>query len=97
MKAILITCNQAYYDDILSIMKNNAIRGYTFWKEVQGRGSNQGEPHYGSHAWPTTNSTFLVVTENEKAAPFMSQLQALDRKTERQGLRAFLWNVEQSI
>ncbi|MDR0537688.1 MAG: hypothetical protein LBH04_06570 [Tannerellaceae bacterium] len=97
MKAILITCNQAYYDAVLSIMKQNAIRGYTFWKEVEGRGSYQGEPHYGSHAWPTINSTFLVVTEDGKAAPFMKQLHALDMETEKQGLRAFMWNIEQSI
>jgi nitrogen regulatory protein PII len=78
-------------------MDRNVIRGYTFWEEVQGRGSKKGEAHYGTHAWPTVNSTFLVVTEDEKVATFMEQLHSLDMKTEEQGLRAFMWNIEQSI
>ena len=56
MKAIFISFNQAYYEAIVSIMDRNNIRGFTYWEEVQGRGSKNGEPHYGSHAWPTLNS-----------------------------------------
>ena len=97
MKAIIITCNQAYYDDVLLIMDRCAIRGFTFWDEVKGRGTKKGDPHYGTHAWPTTNSAFMVVTDNDKAANFMKQLHELDMKTEKQGLRAFMWNIEQTI
>ena len=50
MKAIFISFNQAYYEMILSIMDRSNIRGFTFWETVQGRGSQKGEPHYGSHA-----------------------------------------------
>ena len=44
MKAIFISFNQAYYEMILSIMDRNNIRGFTYWEEVQGRGSKNGEP-----------------------------------------------------
>ena len=47
MKAIFISFNQAYYEMILSVMDRNNIRGFTYWDEVQGRGSKNGEPHYG--------------------------------------------------
>ena len=40
MKAIFISFNQAYYEMILSIMDRNNIRGFTYWEEVQGRGSD---------------------------------------------------------
>lgn len=39
MKAIFISFNQAYYEMILSVMDRNNIRGFTYWDEVQGRGS----------------------------------------------------------
>ncbi|MDR1938567.1 MAG: hypothetical protein LBQ73_08750 [Tannerellaceae bacterium] len=97
MKAIFISFNQAYYDAILTIMDRNAIRGYTYWEEVQGRGSKTGEPHYGSHAWPTKNSAILAVVEEEKVAVFLDLLHKLDSQTEAQGLRAFVWNIEQLI
>ena len=39
MKAIFVSFNQAYYEMILNVMDRNNIRGFTYWNEVQGRGS----------------------------------------------------------
>ena len=97
MKAIFISFNQAYYEMILSIMDRNNIRGFTYWEEVQGRGSKNGESHYGSHAWPTLNSAILAMVPDEKVDPFLDLLHKMDLQTEAQGLRAFVWNIEKSI
>lgn len=97
MKAIFISFNQAYYEMILSIMDRNNIRGFTYWEEVQARGSKNGEPHYGSHAWPTLNSAILAMVPDEKVDPFLDLLHKMDLQTEAQGLRAFVWNIEKSI
>ena len=97
MKARFISFNQAYYEMILSIMDRNNIRGFTYWEEVQGRGSKNGEPHYGSHAWPTLNSAILAMVPDEKVDPFLDLLHKMDLQTEAQGLRAFVWNIEKSI
>ena len=97
MKAIFISFNQAYYEMILSIMDRSNIRGFTFWETVQGRGSQKGEPHYGSHAWPTLNSAILAMLDDEKVDPFLDLLHKMDMQTEAQGLRAFVWNIEKSI
>ena len=97
MKAIFISFNQAYYEAIVSIMDRNNIRGFTYWEEVQGRGSKNGEPHYGSHAWPTLNSAILAMVPDEKVDPFLDLLHKMDLQTEAQGLRAFVWNIEKSI
>lgn len=97
MKAVFISFNQAYYETILGIMDRNNIRGFTYWEVVQGRGSKSGEPHYGSHAWPTLNSSILTIIEDDKVERFLEILHKLDKQTEAQGLRAFVWNVEQTI
>ena len=97
MKAIFISFNQAYYEMILSIMDRNNIRGFTSWEEVQGRGSKNGEPHYGSHAWPNLNSAILAMVPDEKVDPFLDLLHKMDLQTEARGLRAFVWNIEKSI
>ena len=97
MKAIFISFNQAYYEMILSIMDRNNIRGFTYWEQVQGRGSKNGEPHYGSHACPTLNSSILAMVPDEKVDPFLDLLHKMDLQTEAQGLRAFVWNIEKSI
>ena len=97
MKALFISFNQAYYEMILSIMDRNNIRGFTYWEEVQGRGSKNGEPHYGSHAWPTLNSAILAMVPDEKLDPFLDLMNKMYFQTVAQGLRAFVWNIEKSI
>lgn len=97
MKAVFISFNQAYYEMIIAIMDRNNIRGFTYWDEVHGRGSKTGEPHYGSHAWPTLNSSILAIVEDRQVSNFLELLHKLDKQTEAQGLRAFVWDVEQTI
>lgn len=97
MKAVFISFNQSYYDQVVAILDRNHCRGFTSWEEVQGRGSADGEPHYGSHAWPTLNSAMLVMAEDDRVEKLLANLHALDMRTQAQGLRAFVWSVERSI
>ena len=97
MKAVFISFNQAYYEIILNIMDHNNIRGFTYWEDVQGRGSETGEPHYGSHAWPTSNSAIMAVMDEGKVDNFLDLLREADKQSEKLGLRAFVWNIEKAI
>jgi len=97
MKAIFISFNQAYYEMILALLDRHNMRGFTQWETVQGRGSKTGEPHYGSHAWPTLNSAIITIVKDEQVDNFLDVLQKLDKQTEALGLRAFVWNVEKTI
>ena len=85
MKAIFIAYNQAYGEEIVGLLEENGQRGFTQWLDIQGRGSQEGEPHYGDHAWPTQNYGLM---------------EALKRKDEEfpgLGLRAYQWSIEQSV
>ena len=59
MKAIFIAFNQAYNDEIVVLLEKHGQRGFTRWNDILGRGSVDGEPHYGSHAWPVQNMAIL--------------------------------------
>ena len=50
MKAVFIAFIQAHYEPVLRILDRFSLHAFTYWEEVQGRGSSTGEPHYGSHA-----------------------------------------------
>ena len=97
MKAIFIAYNQALTEAVNSIIDRQHIRGYTKWADVQGRGTNTGEPHFGSHTWPAMNSAILAIIEEEQVEPLLEKLKKLDAKAEQQGLRAFVWNIEGMI
>ena len=42
MKAVMITLDQAHYEEIVEELGSLNIRGFTSWKEVYGRGSRMG-------------------------------------------------------
>ena len=85
------------FDAVQDIMKNMGLRGFTGWEELMGCGSRDGEPHLGSHAWPTMNSALISVMEDAQAAEYMQRLKQLDVENDQQGLRAFAWSVSDMI
>ena len=97
MKAVFIAYNQALTEAVDSILDHHNIQGYTKWKDVQGRGSNGGEPHFGSHTWPAMNTVTLAIIEEKQVEPLLESLKKLNAKAEQQGLRAFVWNIEGMI
>ena len=97
MKAVLITFDQAFYERIIEVLDRLNCRGFSYLPQMQGRGSKTGEPHYGSHAWPSMCSAILTVVDDAKVEPLLDVLHEMDVETEMLGLRAFVWNVEKTI
>ncbi len=97
MKAILITFDQAHYERIIDILERNNCRGFTAWEQVQGRGSVSGEPHYGSHAWPSMASAIITMVEDHRVDAVLQRLREIDEDRPKLGLRAFVWPIEKSL
>lgn len=97
MKTVFIAYDQALQDFVIDALNDSNVRGYTFFQQAGGRGSKTGDPHLGSHAWPSMNSAILSVMEDEKVQPLLRRLKNIDEDNPLLGLRAFVWNVEQSI
>jgi nitrogen regulatory protein PII len=97
MKSVFIVFNQALTERVETILDHQGIRGYTRWVDVQGRGTINGEPHQGTHTWPAMNSSVLTVINENEVEPLLNTLRKLNEKSEMQGLRAFVWNIEAQI
>jgi nitrogen regulatory protein PII len=97
MKAVFIVYNQALTEKVEHILDKLAIRGYSRWPQVQGRGTQNGEPHQGTHTWPAMNEAVLTVVEESKVEELMEHLNHLNDKAEMQGLRAFVWDAEVGV
>ncbi len=97
MKSVFITFDQAFYDSVLAILDRNGCRGFSYLEDVQGRGSKTGNPHYGSHAWPSMCSAIFTMVEDDRVDRLLEMLHNLDKSREQLGLRAFVWNIEKSI
>ena len=81
MKGIFIAYDQAYNMDIADAIQKIGVRGFTMWQDIAGRGSETGEPHLGSHAWPTMNNAMLTFVPDDKVDEIMAQLRAMDEET----------------
>lgn len=97
MQAILITFDQAHYHKIIDILERLNCRGFTAWPLVNGRGSHTGEPHMGSHAWPSLASAIITIVEDNRAATVMERLHQIDADRPKLGLRAFQWPITATI
>ena len=85
MKAIMIIYNQAHTEKVEFLLDKLGIKGYSLWENVQGRGSETGVPHLGTHAWPEINKSVLTIVEDELVDKVEQHKE--DRRRERRG-----WN-----
>ena len=96
MKSVMIVFNQANTGRVEYMLDVLGIRGFSFFEQVQGRGSNSGEPRRGTHAWPEMNSCVITVVDDDKVAALLEAVKKLDMRNEEVGVRAFVWNIEQT-
>lgn len=97
MKSVFIAYDQALHELVTEALNSTLCKGFTLIPEAAGRGSVTGEPHLGTHAWPGTNKAIITVCDDEKVQPLLDRLHKIDLDNPLLGLRAFVWNVEQSI
>ena len=96
MKGVFIAFDQAHKDAVINALNRLNCRGFSFIEQMQGRGSVSGEPHYGSHAWPSMCGSIITIVEDKAVDRVLEDLKTLDEDTPQLGLRAFVWNIEKS-
>lgn len=95
-KAVFIAYNQALTERVDYILKKLNIRGYTQFPNVNGAGSHTGEPRMGNHTWPEMNSATLTILDESMVPILLKYVQKLDEVNKENGIRAFVWNIEQT-
>lgn len=93
----MIFFNQANTERIEYLLDEMKIRGFSFWENVQGRGTRDGDPHRGTHTWPEMNNAVMTVVEDDMVQPLLDNVRRLDRRNPEVGVRAFVWNIEQMV
>ena len=97
MKSVFIVYNQALTEKVDEIIDRLRIRGYTQWQDVKGRGTNKGEPHMGTHTWPALNSAIMAIVEDKLVEGLLDEIRELNKIAEQQGVRAFVWGIENEV
>ncbi|HHT61434.1 MAG TPA: P-II family nitrogen regulator [Paludibacteraceae bacterium] len=97
MKSVFIVFNQANTERVEYMLDQLNISGFTFFEQVQGRGTNGGEPRRGTHTWPEMNSAVITVVDDDRVPELLSTIKKLDNRNKEVGVRAFVWNIEQTV
>ena len=97
MKAVFIVFNQANTERVEYMLDRLDIRGYTWWNDVLGRGSVDGEPRMGTHTWPEINAAVLTIVPDEKVDELLEKTRKMDEINKEVGVRAFVWEIIKSV
>jgi nitrogen regulatory protein PII len=97
MKAVFIAFNQAHTEKVEYIFDRLGIKGYTWWSEVQGKGTETGEPRMGTHTWPEMNSAAMTVIPDEQVDGLLEKIRKLDELNKEVGIRAFVWDILKTV
>lgn len=97
MKAVMIVYNHGITEEVDEALESLNIRGYTRFLNVHGRGSEKGEPHLGTHIWPSLNAVVLTVIDDKLVKPLLEKIQAINAEAEEQGIRAFVWKIDEMV
>jgi len=97
MKSVFIVFNQAFTSRVEYMLEQLEIRGFTFFEQVQGQGSVDGEPRRGTHTWPEMNSAVITIVPDEKVDELLKTVKKLDARNKAIGVRAFVWNIEKAV
>lgn len=97
MKAIFITFNQALTEKVEYMLDALKVRGFSQWEGIQGRGSVDGDPHYGTHTWPEINIATIAVVEDDMVDIILEKIKKIDEINKEVGIRAFVWNIEKTV
>lgn len=97
MKSVFIIFNQANTERVEYMLDMLNVRGFTFFEQVQGRGTHTGDPRRGTHTWPEMNSAVITVVEDEQVFSLLQAVRQLDARNPEVGVRAFVWNIEQAV
>ncbi|MCK9321125.1 MAG: hypothetical protein M0P32_03880 [Bacteroidales bacterium] len=97
MKAIFIIFNQALTEKVEYMLDVLEVRGFSQWEGIQGRGTKDGDPHYGTHTWPEINTGTIAVVEDDKVDIILEKIKKIDEINEEVGVRAFVWDIEKTV
>lgn len=93
----MIIYNQAHTERVEYLLDKMKIKGYTLWENVQGKGSNTGVPHLGTHAWPEINKSLLTIVDDNIVDNLLANVKKIDSINEEVGIRAFVWDVLKTV
>ncbi len=93
-KMVMISYNEAMDMEIMEILENCALKNYTKFTGVYGRGETSGA-HMGDDVWPGKNNLLYVACSESEVKKLLSCVKELRKKLGKEGVKAFVLPIEE--
>jgi hypothetical protein len=93
MKAVLIMHNVAIDEEVNEMLGSVGIDCYTKFTNTLGKG-RLSEPHLGTDVWPGVNYGTFVAADEANAKKIMESVRQMRKKLGSEGVKAFMWEIE---
>ena len=94
LKMVIIAYNEAIDMEVMEMMEKCNLKNYTKVMGVFGRGENSGT-HLGNDIWPGRNNLLYVAAPENAAKQLVSAVKELRVKLGKEGIKAFVWNLDE--
>jgi hypothetical protein len=94
MKMVMITYNEAIDMDVMGVLENCGVKNYTRITATYGKGAGSGT-HLGDDIWPGRNNILYVACDEKNAQGLLDCVKALRKRLAKEGIKAFVWDLEE--
>ncbi|MEA3506321.1 MAG: hypothetical protein U9R36_02345 [Elusimicrobiota bacterium] len=96
MKALFVVYNAAIESMVAECMKECGVKSYTKFPRIHGSGQSAG-PRLDTHVWPGVNNALLIINAKKKISQMLDKINELKKNHKKEGLKAFVFPVEEII
>jgi hypothetical protein len=93
---ILVIFNSSIEEEMMEALKAAGMECFTKIPCVHGVGE-ESEPRLDSHVWPGTNTMLMIYVDGSKKAPLLGAVRVLEERHRKEGVRAFIIPVNDTI
>ena len=94
MKMVMVSYNEAIDAELMEALANCGVENYTKIMGTFGKGATSGT-HLGNDIWPGRNNILYIACEEKQAQQILSCIKELRKKLGKEGIKAFVFPVEE--
>lgn len=94
MMMVMIAYNEAIDDEVMENLGDCTLKNYTKIMGTFGKGDTSGT-HLGDDIWPGRNNILYVTCQDNEARQLVSCVKELRKKLGKEGIKAFIWSLDE--